>query len=78
MVADQIENVIIIGSGAAGDTAAVYMARAELTPLVWTGDSALNPLMILFLNNRQLVRSGLDETVHPGDQLEIIPAIEGG
>ena len=52
--------------------------HAELTTLVWTGDGALNPLTILFLNNRQLVRSGLDETVHPGDQLEIIPAIEGG
>ena len=52
--------------------------HAELTTLVWTGDGALNPLMVLFLNSRQLVRSGLDETVHPGDQLEIIPAIEGG
>ena len=50
----------------------------ELTALVWTGDGALNPLMVLFLNNRQLARSGVDETVQPGDQIEIIPAIEGG
>lgn len=52
--------------------------HAELTTLVWTGDGALNPLMVLFLNSHQLGRSRLNETVHSGDQLEIIPAIEGG
>ncbi len=37
MSAKSVENVIIIGSGPAGHTAAVYAARAELRPLMFEG-----------------------------------------
>lgn len=34
---DKIHNLIIVGSGPAGYTAAIYAARAELEPLVFEG-----------------------------------------
>lgn len=42
---DRIHDVIIIGSGPAGYTAAVYTARAQLSPLVFEGTSFGGALM---------------------------------
>jgi hypothetical protein len=50
----------------------------DLTPLVWAKDGALNPVMVLFLNDRQLGAAEIGTTVGPGDEIDIVPALEGG
>jgi thioredoxin reductase (NADPH) len=42
---DEVRNLIIVGSGPAGYTAAVYAARAQLTPLVFEGSQFGGALM---------------------------------
>ena len=45
MTTDEVRNLIIIGSGPAGYTAAVYAARAQLRPLVFEGTQFGGALM---------------------------------
>jgi molybdopterin converting factor small subunit len=49
-----------------------------LTPLVWAKDGTLNPVMVMFLNDRQLAAAELGTSVGPGDEIDIVPALEGG
>ncbi len=45
-MSDQVENVLIVGSGPAGLTAAIYAARANLNPLMIEGLAAGGQLML--------------------------------
>lgn len=44
-MSDNVEKVIIIGSGPAGLTAAIYTARADMKPLVIAGQTFGGQLM---------------------------------
>ena len=45
-MADETRNVVILGSGPAGLTAAIYAARASLSPLVIAGAESGGQLML--------------------------------
>jgi hypothetical protein len=47
-------------------------------PLVWGKDGALNPVMVVFLNDRQLGAAEIGIGVGPGDEIDIVSAVEGG
>ena len=50
----------------------------SLTPLVWGKDGALNPVMVVFLNDRQLAAGEIGTPVAHGDEIDIVSALEGG
>src|SRR5919201_6020109 len=45
-MSDEVRNVVILGSGPAGLTAAIYTARAALRPLVIAGAASGGQLML--------------------------------
>ena len=75
---DGMRTVEVAATTVEGALRALTDKHAALVTLVWTAGGALNPVMVLFLNDRQLGDDGIVQPLHAGDQLEIIPAIEGG
>ena len=50
----------------------------SLSSLVWGKDGALNGVMVVFLNDQQLGAAELGTSVRPGDEIDIVSALEGG
>ena len=57
---------------------ALTARHPSLTPLVWAKDGALNPVTVVFLNDHQLGATEIGTAVGPDDEIDIVPALEGG
>jgi molybdopterin converting factor small subunit len=73
-----VHSVDVPGSTVEASLRALTAQHPVLSPLVWGKDGALNGVMVLFLNDRQLGASEIGRPVAPGDEIDIISALEGG
>jgi len=73
-----VSSVDVPGATVESSLRALTEQHPVLTPLVWGKDGALNAVMVVFLNDRQLVAAEIGTSVEPGDEIDIVSALEGG
>ena len=73
-----VNSVDVQGATVESSLRALTDRHPDLTPLVWAKDGALNSVMVLFLNDRQLGVAEIGTAVGPSDEIDIVPALEGG
>ena len=73
-----VNSVDVEGATVAASLRALTDQHPDLAPLVWAKDGALNSVMVLFLNDHQLGAGELGNAVGPSDEIDIVPALEGG
>ena len=72
------ESVELEGETVGAALLALTARYAELESLVWRSGPELNPVMVVFLNGRQLGSGELITPLNSGDQIQILSALEGG
>jgi len=81
LLADRIDGVssVAVPARTVRDALRALTTRyPELRALVLGKNGTINQMMVVFLNNKQLSSGQLASSVGDGDEIEIIPAIEGG
>jgi molybdopterin converting factor small subunit len=73
-----VNSVDVTGETVESVLRALTDRHPDLAPLVWARDGALNAVMVVFLNDRQLLAAEIGTPVEPGDEIDIVPALEGG
>ena len=73
-----INSVDVQGATVESSLRALTDLHPTLTTLVWAKDERLNPVMVVFLNDRQLGVAEIGTPVEPGDEIDIVSAVEGG
>ena len=73
-----VNSVDVQGATIESSLRALTDRHPSLTPLVWAKDGAVNPVLVVFLNDRQLGAAEIGTPVGPGDQVDLVPALEGG
>jgi molybdopterin converting factor small subunit len=72
-----VESVDLEGDTVEAILRALTERYTELASLVWKSLN-LNPVLVVFLNGRQLKSGELDVKVRTGDEITILSALEGG
>ena len=72
-----VESVDLEGDTVEATLRALTERYTELASLVWKSLN-LNPVLVVFLNGRQLKSDELDVKVRAGDEITILSALEGG
>ena len=73
-----VNSVDVQGATVESSLRALTDLHPALTTLVWAKDQRLNPVMVVFLNDRQLGVAEIGTAVGPGDEIDIVSAVEGG
>ena len=73
-----ISTVQVTATTVEGAVRALSEHHPQLKPLVLGPGGGINPLMVVFLNDEQLSTDQLQTAVRAGDEIEILPAVEGG
>jgi hypothetical protein len=73
-----VHSVDVQGATVESSLRALTDQHPILASLVWAKDGALNPVMVVFLNDQQLGAAEYATPVGPRDQIDIVPALEGG
>ena len=73
-----VNSVDVPGATVESSLHALTDRHPVLAPLVWAKDGALNGVMVVFLNDRQLAAEEIASPVGPGDEIDIVSALEGG
>ena len=75
---DGVSTVEVPATTVTGALRAVSNRFQAIETLVFAAGGGVNPVMVVFLNDRQLGADELDAPVTAGDEIQIVPAIEGG
>ena len=73
-----VNSVDVPGATVESSLRALTDRHPTLTPLVWAKDGGLNGVMVVFVNDRQLAAAEIGTAVEPGDEIDIVSALEGG
>ena len=81
LLADRIGGTSTVDVAAPTVTAALHVLAEQYPALenfVLGRNGAINPVIVVFLNDRQLAVDEFSSAVRQGDEIEVVPAIEGG
>lgn len=81
LLAERIGGIHAAEVSAATVESALHMLTErypELKRLLWTDEGTVNPVMAIFLNDRQLGAHEFAAAVEADDEIDIVPAVEGG